>query len=115
MPSATVLRSWRAGRLTPRERDGALRVLDAWRRGSPPEPAIEAKTGLPILHPDDPRRVYEDEESRVMDEASAEPDDRLQILPDPAGRADRVYEVPGASWLKAAEPDKDKPDGEEPT
>ncbi|MBM4156869.1 MAG: hypothetical protein FJ221_17860 [Lentisphaerae bacterium] len=112
MPSATVLRSWRTGRLTPRERDGALRVLEAWRRGTPPEPAIEARTGLPVIHPDDPRRVYEDEESRVMDEAAAEPDDRPQVLPGPAGRGGRVYEVPDASWLKAAEPEKGKPDGD---
>jgi hypothetical protein len=112
MPAATVLRSWRAGRLTPRERDGVLRVLDAWRHGTAPEPTLEAGTGLPVVHPDDPRRAYEDEETRLMDEAAADPDDRPQVLPGPAGRADRVYEVPDASWLKAAEPDEDKPDGD---
>lgn len=112
MPPATILRSWRAGRLTPRERDGALRVLEASRNGMPPEPAVEAQTGLPVVHPDDPRRVYEDEESRVMDEAAAEPSDRPHVLPGPAGREDRAYEVPDASWLKAAEPEKKKPDGD---
>ncbi len=109
MPAATVLRSWRAGRLTPRERDGALRVLDAWRRGARPDPALEAATGLPVLHPDDPRRIYEDEEARLMDEASAGTDDRPQVLP---GRSGRVYETPDASWLRAAEPEDDEPDGD---
>ena len=114
MPPAAVLRSWRAGRTTERERAGTLRVLEYWRDGTPPGEGILARTGLPIVHPDDPRRVYEDEEARVMDEAAAEPDDRSQILPGAGRPPDRVYEVPDASWLKAAEPDEDKPGGDGP-
>ncbi len=111
MPAATVLRSWRAGWLTGRERAGALRALEFWRNGTSPGRAVLAKTGLPVIHPDDPRRAYEDEEARLMDEAAADPDDRPQALPGPGVLADRVYEVPDASWLKAAEPDEDEPDG----
>lgn len=108
MPPGTVLRSWRAGRLTTRERRSALRVLECWREGRPPDARILARTGLPVVHPKDPRRVYEDEETRMMDEAAANPDDRPQAEPGSGTPPGSVYEVPDSEWQKAAEPKREE-------
>ncbi|MBU4460349.1 MAG: hypothetical protein KJ579_07270 [Verrucomicrobia bacterium] len=106
MPPGAVVRSWRAGRLTARERGSALRVLESWREGTPPDAHLRARTGLPVVHPGDPRRVYEDEETRMMDEAAADPDDRLQVASGPGTPPGGVYDVPDSEWQKAADPEK---------
>jgi hypothetical protein len=106
MPPGAALRSWRAGRLTARERASALRVLQSWREGAPPDAHLLARTGLPVVHPDDPRRVYEDEETRMMDEAAADPDDRRQATPGSGEPRDGAYDVPDSEWQKAAEPER---------
>ena len=100
---AVIRRGWSCGRLTSREHDTARRVLMAWRDGMPLEARTRARIGPALVHPGDPRHVYEAEESRIMDEAAADADGR----PENSDPAESLYEIPDSTWQKAAEPEDD--------
>lgn len=69
MNAAFIRRGWRAGRLSHRalERSAALRWFLAC--GAQLPRWLERETGPPLLHPADPRWVYQSEEASLLDEA----------------------------------------------
>ncbi len=108
IPPRTFANGWVVGRFTERERRAAREVWEAWRHGRPPPSRLRDDVGPPVVHPDDPRRLYEEEEARIMDEAAAGDESKLFCL----SEEPFPYGIPDAERLKAAE--EEEPDAPRP-
>lgn len=66
VPAALLKKSWLVDQLSPEENKDALAVYSNSSDGTQLPDALELRVGVPIVHPDDPRYLYLDEEAQLL-------------------------------------------------
>lgn len=100
MTESLVARSWLVDALTQEELDTGLQLLDCLRRRSSLPPGLESLVGPPLVHPDDPRHDYMEEELARMETLTADAAERSRAAP-------FVYPERSATDLPMAAEDRD--------
>ncbi len=97
---STVLgRGWRSGRLSQPQLVSALELHDHMNSGAPLVLADPSDLGPPLIHPADPRWLYMEEESRLLDETMT----TLAHRPHKR-QLNENWMTPRSFWPLAAEP-----------
>ena len=92
VPTAALEETWLVDDLTHAECKGAWQVFEHEALGKPLAPEVEQQVGPPLVHPEDPRRRYQDEEVAMLAKFQAVAQ-RLQETPDAASAPNETPEA----------------------
>ena len=92
VPNAALDESWLVDEFAPAECKAAWHVFEHEAFGKPLAPEFEQQVGPPLVHPEDPRRRYQDEEVALLAKFQAAAE-RMQEMPDAASGPNETMEA----------------------